>query len=263
MKKNGFTLMETIVALGIAALAASFFLLAFVPASSGVKQSEAIVEAKLLAGALEAELNTARQTLDNADNSLLDALGVTNTTEISHFHKAFAWVSNSTKVTGTTIPQADSDALGSGIILAFKYRAFAHADDDDIIDGIYPAYTGDDFTESSDTQPMALRERVGLFPQVDAELGAVSGSVFAVSLTQIHLGNSGSYVLNTSPALNRLTDSNGVSVGYNAYTEGEILLQADFYLLESNSAGYINSVIGGGQDMPSKPVYSTRIGINR
>jgi len=149
--------METVVALSIAAVALSFFVAAYAPATIGIQRANSVEEAKLLAPAVEAELNTLRRTFDGG--------------AASSFEKAFGLVS------------------GGNLLLAHKYRADATAN---ALDGIYPS-TSVDFTseESSSSQPMSIETLVMdmnnavAFPGATPPLQSIEGSCFAVALTQL------------------------------------------------------------------------------
>ena len=243
MKKNkGFTLMETIVALGITAVALGFFVAVFAPAIIGIRRGHSVQEAKSLANALTAELNTSA------------------TVGETHFEKAFDWVSGVEKESGT-FPS------GTGLIIGFKYRADAGETPSE---GVYPAYQGGDFieAENSDIQPMTIKSRVALLTTIvsdvvsPAPLDSVEGSVFAISLTQFVKSND-ELELDSSGSIGQLKDGDLNSVDYDNFTDGSMLVQADFYLLESNAPSYLESIASGNQELPAQPIYSTRIGVSR
>jgi len=209
--------METVVALSIAAVALSFFVAAYAPATIGIQRANSVKEAKYLATAVEAELNTLRSSFDGVANS--------------SFEKAYNLVS------------------GGRLLIAHKYRADINGTN---TDGIYEGFTGDFTTaEDSEEQPMKIQSFVmdlantigfagGTLP-----LDSIEGSCFAVSLS--HLVNTGGTLAPSTVALDPQAPV--------------ILVQADFYLLESNAPAYIRNLTPA--DLPSRPIYSTRFGITR
>ncbi len=238
--------METVVALAIAAVALSFFVGAFAPATIGIKRASSVEDAKLLADALEAELNILRPSLDT---------GYTTS-----FEKAFDLVANS-GVDGNEVPNL------AGALVAFKYRADVSAA---AVDGVYNAYTGIDFNDagSVNAPSMRVQNRVTtLASVVGAAAGnpvnSVEGNIFLVALRQI-VRDPASGTLTVSNPGGNLTDSSGGTAGTAAaYLDPVILVQADFFVLESNSPGYLRAIQAGSIDLPSRPIYSTKFGITR
>jgi len=248
---KGFTLMETVVALGIAAVALSFFVAAFAPASLGIKKAGSVQEAKLLASALEAELNTFRQ------GSQDSAYG-------SSFEKAFNWI------------QFDSSNLTGDYIIAFRYRADATLA---ATDGVIPGYTGS-FTNSL-AQPMVIQNRVttrdyatgnGTPTNSNAAalpIDSIEGDLFIVELTQLVHDNTGATtVLNVSAdttSVQSVDDATGnlapVTV-FNNFLEPTLLVEAKFYKLESNSSRFLQNLTAA-QFAASQLVYTTKFGIMR
>ena len=248
---KGFTLMETVVALGIAAVALSFFVAAFAPASLGIKKAGSVQEAKLLASALEAELNTFRQ------GSQDSAYG-------SSFEKAFNWI------------QFDNDNLTGDFIVAFRYRANAT---DAAIDGVMPGYT-DSFTNSL-AQPMVIQNRVTTRDYAtnsgtqsnshdDAlPIDSIEGDLFLVELSQlVHDNTGGTTVLNVSTntaTVQSVDDATGnlaTVAAFNNYLEPTLLVEAKFYKLESNSTRFLENLTAT-QLEASQLVYTTKFGIMR
>lgn len=283
MRNNkGFTLLETVIALSIAVIVIGFFLGTLIPASLRIARAKNIQEARLMAEALESEMNTPRQLLDEDTDQ--DGNGT-----VSRFEKSFDWVSGVIKEDGTSYP------TGEGIIIAFNYRADAHAETDAIIDGVYPPYLeGGEFLtdDASDSQPMTIKTRIGKIDDIlNDSVGAgftpldtVEGPVFAISLTQLVpvadtdqslLGFT--YEVDTDPAgiaelkiAEFINGGSGEAVTisletaeYNSFTEGKILVQADFYLLDSSDRGFITALSNGQQELSARPLYSTRFGIIR
>ncbi len=263
MKKNGFTLMETVVALSIAAVALSFFVAAYAPATIGIQRANSVKEAKYLASAVEAELNILRPQFDIGDP---DDPSDDPTTS---FEKAFQMVSG-------VVKNASGFPTGGGILIVHKYRANSGAA---AVDGISPGFTAE-FTSAADSadQPMSIKSfvmnldtLVNNYPAAAgiSPLDSIEGSCFAVSLSQLVI-EANTMIVDQNAVVDELkirqdADDDGLldSVGFDDYTEALIFVQADFYLLESNAPAYLNAVATGAQELPKKPIYTSRFGIKR
>ena len=239
--------METVVALTIAAVALSFFVAAFAPATLGIRKANSVQDAKNLASAVEAELNTFRSEAQDSDYS-------------SAFEKAFDWVSMS---------QSDEDFL-----VAFTYRAQSTGT---YVDGILPGYQGK-FTAESDAQPMILQTRFTFRGYAVGEstpfsstnphesdvlpIDAIEGPIFAVKLTQLSRDTTSGGLKVVDAPTSQLYDSDGVLQDYANFLEPVILLKADFYLLKSNSRNYLKN-FSVAEDLPDRPVYTKYFGVSR
>ena len=99
MKKNsGFTLVETVIAMGIITIMVTAFLAAFGPAVRGVQKTISAKEANRLSSSLEVELSVLR-----ADEVGTGGFG-------SAFEKAYTW-----------IEESDADSKDN-MILIYQYR---------------------------------------------------------------------------------------------------------------------------------------------
>ena len=78
-RKPGFTLLETVIAIGVLAVLLTAFMYAFGPAMSGIRRSINSQEADRLASTLENELTTLRSGQQSADIK-------------TGFDKAFQWI---------------------------------------------------------------------------------------------------------------------------------------------------------------------------
>jgi prepilin-type N-terminal cleavage/methylation domain-containing protein len=69
LRPRGFTLMETVIAIGVLSVLLTGFLIVFIPAADGIKKSISIQEADRLVAVLEQELVSSRpgETPSNAD----------------------------------------------------------------------------------------------------------------------------------------------------------------------------------------------------
>jgi prepilin-type N-terminal cleavage/methylation domain-containing protein len=85
-RRRGFTLLETVIAIGVLAVLLTGFLVVFTPAADGIRKSINTEHADRLASALEQELVNVRP-------------GQTSTTITNGFSKAFEWIKNSNNAT--------------------------------------------------------------------------------------------------------------------------------------------------------------------
>ena len=81
--RHGFTLMETVIAIGVVAVLLTTFLAVFGPASAGIRKALSAQEAGRLTNSLERELSSLREGPDGAYENA--------------FHKAFEWIRDSGK----------------------------------------------------------------------------------------------------------------------------------------------------------------------
>ena len=83
-RKCGFTLIETVIAIGVLAVLLTGFIIVFAPAAAGIKNSVNLQAADRLASTLEQELVTLRKGQKDDDDKEF-ATG---------FDKAFDWIKN-------------------------------------------------------------------------------------------------------------------------------------------------------------------------
>ena len=93
-RQHGFTLLETVIAIGVLAVLLTGFMVVFAPAAEGIRKSINVQQADRLASALEQELSTIRGT---------------NSGYTTGFDKSFEWIK-------------DSNSVGTAL-LVYQYRA--------------------------------------------------------------------------------------------------------------------------------------------
>jgi prepilin-type N-terminal cleavage/methylation domain-containing protein len=241
-RKRGFTLLETVIAIGVLSVLLTGFIVVFTPAAQGIKKSINVQQADRLASTFEQELVTLRTTADTTNFG-------------TGFGKAFDWIKNS---------NAASTAL-----LAYQYRGMRS--------GSSPlALRTDDYTATPvpslksiagvfdklpfrDYVVVSMLRRVN-FSNVDdnkllsADLAAVEGPVYLVKCTQLKFSGGN---LNSGTA-GSITDPKGTGATVTSatdYTEAVIAYSADFYQLPSSSASFVFI-------NPSDPVTLTDLFIN-
>ena len=217
-RKRGFTLLETVIAIGVLSVLLTGFIVVFMPAAQGIKKSINVQQADRLASTLEQELVTLRTTADT------DSFG-------TGFGKAFDWIKNSNVATSA--------------LLAYQYRGDPSTLRDDNtatpVASLQSKLPGKDYVVVS-----MLRRKSD--SKLSLDLAAVEGPVYVVKCTQLkfsggnlNLGTAGSIVdpktgaAVTSP-LGYPNPEIAFAVGY---PESTVAYAADFYQLPSSSASFV------------------------
>jgi prepilin-type N-terminal cleavage/methylation domain-containing protein len=232
---RGFTLMETVIAIGVLALLLTAFLAVFGPATTGLRRAISVQEADRLSAALERELVTVRP----------NAGGQTYTTG---FDKAYEWL------------QASPDK-GSEIML-YQYRG----DPTQLrSDGTMEPYTQNGGVAGKDfiVQP-AVRQRSD--DQLLEDLKAIDGRIFAVKLTQL-VFSSGQLTRGTAGEITDPTpddgDAAGSGSGSNSYPEAVIAFAAEFYIVPNSSPEYVKPDGKFNLANMTKPVFTRNLAVRR
>lgn len=233
---RGFTLMETVIAIGVLALLLSAFIAVFGPATSGLRKAISIQEADRLSAALERELVTLRSGPQGGSG-----------TYTTGFDKAYQWI------------EGASDS--NDAIMLYQYRG----DPEQMrSDGSMEPFTeaggiaGKDFI----VQP-AVRRRSDDFLLDD--LKAVDGRIFTVKLTQLVFeggqltrGQAGEI---TDPTPDDGDTSSGS--GSDGYPEAVIAFSAEFFILPSNSIDYVQPSGKFDPERLTKPVFTRNLAVRR
>jgi len=207
--KSGFTLMETVIAIGVLAVLLTGFIAVFAPATEGIRKSINVQEADRLASTLEKELVTLRGPTESAAYK-------------TGFDKAFAWIGR-------------SNTAGEAIFV-YQYRGNPSSLRDD---GTAIPVTATSGTPGKEyvVQPMARRKSDGLLKD---DLAALEGNVFVVKCTQLIFENG---ELKNGTAGQIVDPKNGGAALDNAdaYPEAVIAFSAEFYSLPARTSNYIDS----------------------
>lgn len=203
--KLAFTLMETVIAIGVLAVLLTGFLAVFTPAAQGIRRSLSAEQADRLTTALVTEMSTVR----------------TPGAFPTGFDKAFDWL---------------TDAGNPGkAIFVYQYRAnpnlAARAD------GSKPPMTTVDGQPGEDylIQPMARRADDPLF---NTDIEAIDGPLFYVKPHQLVMNTNPL----TKGTIGEIKDAAGNTISNAAsYPEASLAFAADFYSVPSKSSSYISS----------------------
>ena len=234
-RMRGFTLIETVLAIGVLAVLLTGFMVVFAPAAAGIRKSLNVQEADRLATTVEQELVTVRPG---------QAPAVT-----TGFAKAFDWIKNS-NTAGTAL-------------LVYQYRGSLTSVRADGTPEPVPTVTNKQAGKDYVLVPMVRRATGDA--NFTTDLAALEGGVYLVKCTQLVF--SGGY-LKTGTA-GTIVDTKGVVAGTtDAYAEAVIAVAADFYTLPAKSAAFFTSgfTTTFGKALPAgpqKPVFSRNLAVRR
>ena len=230
-RPRAFTLIETVIAIGVLAVLLTGFMMVFAPAAAGIRTALSVQEADRLSSTLEQEMVTLR--------------APASATLKTGFAKAFDWILKSNKAT---------DAM-----LVYQYRgklSSARPDGTPVPEPVIKnKLPGKDYV----VQTMA---RLKSDPKFTEDLTAIEGGVYLVKSTQLVFGN-GQLKPGTPGTI---VDTKGAaSTSSDAYAEAVIAFSADFFFLPTRSVSYFAS--GGGFDKNfakvKKPVFTRNLAVRR
>lgn len=229
--RRGFTLLETVISIGVLAVLLSAFLAVFGPATTGIRRAISTQEADRLSSALVSELSTRREGTQTNDYT-------------SGFDKGFNWI---------------KDASDSGkTIFVYQYRANPNSGLRS--DGSMEPYTSVNGVAGKDyiVQPMARQRDDSMLAD---DLEVLEGRVFAVKPTQL-VSNQGALTLGSAGTISDPETGSTVSDS-TAYTGSVIPFSAEFFEVPSNAPAFLKT--GGAFDMSKlkSPLFSRNLAVNR
>ena len=211
---SAFTLLETVIAIGVLAVLLSGFLVVFAPAAAGIRQSINSQQADRLASALEEEMATLRQGQLPGPTS---------------FDKSFDWILKSDKP--------------ANAILVYQYRgdakgALRNDGTRAPVGDITGKAPGTDFV----VVPMARRRGD---VNLTEDLKALEGAVYLVKPRQLIFGKNGMALGNAGEIKNPKPESvppaQGPFTSATAYPEATLAFAAEFHQLPSTDSAYLAS----------------------
>ena len=212
-RRRGFTLLETVIAIGVLAVLLTGFIVVFTPAADGIRKSINTEHADRLASALEQELVNVRPVEDSD-------------TFTNGFSKAFEWIKNSNSA--------------SKALLVYQYRGKISNFRDDGTPVPEPSLAdklpGRDYI----VVPMARRitdEELSKDLLSD-DLAAVEGAVYVVKCTQLRYN--GTSLIKGTPGT--IADpKTGTSIASaDLYPASTIPFVAEFHMTPIKSASYFS-----------------------
>jgi prepilin-type N-terminal cleavage/methylation domain-containing protein len=240
-RRRGFTLLETVIAIGVLAVLLTGFMVVFAPAAAGIRQAINVQEADRLASTLEQELVNLR----DGDASNLSGKTGGNYTG---FDKAFDWIQ-------------DSDSADKAVFV-YQYRGnLASKRPDNTLEpvtDIKNKLPGEDYV----VVPMARRKDDAKFLD---DLKAVEGSVYLVKCTQLIFSKtSGDGLILGTPGT--IEDPKGGTASSNPdnYPEAVVAFSAEFFQMPSKSADYFSAGAFSSKFPNLKnPVFSRNLAVRR
>jgi len=232
VRNRGFTLLETVIAIGVLAVLLTGFMYVFAPAAAGIKKAIRAQEADRLTSALELELVTLRANTDP---------------EPTGFEKAFNRIKNS----GTA----------ATALMVYQYRADPSAPPN--TDGTPPAVAT--LTDKLPGRNYILQPMVRLCSDstfTNKDLPATEGTVYYVKCTQLVF--SGGVLAPGSP--NAIVDPKTLSSVSTAdnYPDGTIAFKADFYPLPNKNASSFTATLNAAFAKSAlPPLFSRNLAVRR
>ncbi len=229
-KTKGFTLLETVIAIGVLAVLLTGFLAVFAPAAAGIRKAINVQEADRLTTALERELVTVRSGEQND--------------YATGFDKAYDWIEGS--------------ASSGDAIFVYQYRGNPSSSRSD---GTAAPVERADGLPGKDYVVQAMARRIS-DREFAKDLAALEGGVYLVKCTQLIFkggqlepGNPGSIV-----------DPNGGSGGSSAdsYPEAVIAFAAEFHSMPTRSPAFFTGQAFRGRFNDFKnPVFTRNLAVRR
>jgi prepilin-type N-terminal cleavage/methylation domain-containing protein len=261
-RKCGFTLLETVIAIGVLAVLLTGFMVVFAPAADGIRKSINVQQADRMASALEQELVT----LKSGEKSVEIATG---------FDKAFFGIRDST---GPTHNGADAGPPENAL-LVYQYRgSISEKRPDDgtpkPVKAVSSSIPGKDYIVCS---VMRTRKDTKLLE----DLEAVEGGVYLVKCVQLVFENGALQQIDqTDKSLrgkikNPKPNSSPPDPNYKPgpfdkpldYPEAVIAFSAEFYSVPNKSSSFFK--IGSGSKFDAyyakaiKPVFIRNLAVRR
>ena len=232
-RKSGFTLIETVIAIGVLAVLLTGFVIVFAPAAAGIKKSVNLQAADRLASTLEQELVTLR----------------TGNPGTTGFDKAFDWIKNSN--TGTA----------NVALLAYQYRGSLTAlrpsdGTPEPVASIKDQVPGKDYV----VQSMIRRKDDAKFLE---DLPSVEGGVYLVKCTQLVFDATSGALITGTPGQIKDPKNPGGDVAVINYPEAVIAFTAEFYALSAKSEAYFGTRFGEAYTAAKKPIFTRNLAVRR
>ena len=233
-RNRGFTLLETVIAIGVLAVLLTGFMVVFTPAAEGIRKSINVQQADRLASAVEQELVTLHQ-------------GDAKPPEIvTGFDKSYSWIKNSNNATSALMVYQYRGELGGTSrqdgtpkpVVSLKNKL-----------------PGKDYV----VIPTVRRKSDNNFKD---DLSAVEGPVYLVKCTQLVFA-AGELKLGAPGAI---IDPKGTAASTSGadYPEAVIAFSADFYQMPAKTWEYFSSAAFTSKFSTLKnPVFSRNLAVRR
>lgn len=230
LRKCGFTLLETVIAIGVLAVLLTGFMVVFAPAAAGIRKAISVQEADRLQSTLEEELVTLRE----------------GQSFKTGFDKAFEWIKTSNQATEALLVYQYRGSMT-------KLRTDGTPEPEPVVKDKLP---GRDYV----VQAMVRRLSDTRFKE---DIQAVEGGVYLVKCTQLVFGT-GEMKLG-SPGTIADPKTGTASSDSDSYPEATIAFAADFYTLSAKSQAYFDSANGFQKAFTNakNPVFTRNLAVRR
>jgi prepilin-type N-terminal cleavage/methylation domain-containing protein len=232
--KPGFTLIETVIAIGVLAVLLTGFMYVFAPAAAGIRKALNVQEADRLASTLEQEMVTLRT-------------GQGTATVKTGFAKAFEWIKT-------------SNAANTSVFV-YQYRGK--------LNNVRADGTPEPETNIKDKVPgenyvvrtMVRRKNDPIFLE---DLPAIEGGIYLVKCTQL-IFDGGQLKPGTAGSLVDPKGAHANAASSDVYTEAVIAFSADFFALPAKTPSYFGSSGGFDKnfDAIKKPIFTRNLAVRR
>lgn len=235
--RSGFSLIETVIAIGVLAVLLTGFMIVFAPAAAGIRKSLNSQDAARLVATLEEELITLRGPTEVNDYA-------------TGFHKAFEFIRES----GGSSPD---DA-----ILIYKYRGSLTAAPR--ADGTpEPVEVVGDQVPGVDYVVRNMMRRKG-DPEFFEDLPSVEGQVYMVRCTQLIMDAADDRLVLATPGQIANADAPTTAVATaDEYEHAVITFVADFYACPGKAEAYFNGAFSELFATDAKPMFSRNLAARR
>ena len=230
--KRGFTLVESVIALGILVVLITGFLAVFGPAAETIRKTLSIDEASRLQASLEYELTHLREG------------GEKQRYQNDSFRKALNWISLS----------HERDTA----IIVYKYKALpgqVRADGTLEPAAPTPGVAGKDFI----LQPMVRRVNDRF---LEADLEVAGGRVFFVKLRQlVYLGEGVRVSEEIGTIVDPLNPGEDFANNPDEYPEAVVAFEAEYYTLPTTSFNFLSNSFN--PENYTRPIFSRNLSVRR
>lgn len=243
-RKCGFTLIETVIAIGVLAVLLTGFIIVFAPAAAGIKNSVNLQAADRLASTLEQELVTLRKGQESADIT-------------TGFDKAFDWI------------QKSKGGSANDAILAYQYRGSLTDRRDDDTPTPVAVITGQVSGKDYLVQSMLRRKNDAKF---SADVKALEGGIYLVKCTQFVFDENGGLVAGTAGEINNpKPNSTPPDPAYKPgpfgtaaeYPEAVIAFSAEFFSVPQRTDAQFGANFEKTYTNAKKPVFTRNLAVRR